>query len=138
MANPGRQEIRKRVFIVHLILFLLVMGGLSALNLNFTPTVLWFIYPLIGWGLGVVLHLLFALIWSRENWGETRKDWKSKGFLRSFIVHLVVYLAVNILLLVINLNFTPHILWVLYPAIGWGIGLVLHLVLTLLWGPRPE
>ena len=58
-------------------------------------------------------------------------------FLRFLVVHLVVYLAVNGLLLFVNLYYSPELLWVLFPVAGWGAGVVMHLVLTLLWFPRP-
>ncbi len=138
MAALTLLEARRRAFIVHLILFLLVMGGLAALNLSFTPNTIWFVYPLIGWGIGVVLHYLFAVIWARGSLAEAKTDWKSQGLMRAFVIHLVVYLAVNGILLFINLTYSPQMLWVLFPAVGWGIGVALHLALTLLWAPRPE
>ncbi|CAN5605929.1 hypothetical protein BH11ARM2_BH11ARM2_29940 [soil metagenome] len=45
---------------------------------------------------------------------------------RGFYAHLVPYLAVNGFLLIINLLTSPHDPWFVYPALGWGIGLVCH------------
>lgn len=137
MARVMLLTTRRRVFIVHLILFMLVMGGLAAINFSFTPKTVWFVYPLIGWGIGLILHFLFGVAWAVDTMSETSAEWKNKGLMRVFVVHLIVYLAVNGLLLYINLNHSPQMLWVLFPAVGWGIGVILHLTLTLLWGPRP-
>lgn len=45
-------------------------------------------------------------------------------------IHLAVYLAVNILLLVINLGVSPHKLWFFWPALGWGLGIAGHAFLV--------
>ncbi len=41
---------------IHLVVFLLVNTGLTTLNLLRNPEKLWFYWPLLGWGLGLVLH----------------------------------------------------------------------------------
>ncbi len=43
-----------------------------------------------------------------------------------FYVHLAVYTAVNILLIIINLSTSPQYLWFMWPLFGWGIGLFFH------------
>ena len=43
-----------------------------------------------------------------------------------FYIHLAVYVAVNILLVVLNLLYSPHYLWFLWPLFGWGIGICFH------------
>ena len=40
--------------------------------------------------------------------------------------HLAVYLAVNALLLGINLLATPGTIWFYWATLGWGIGLAAH------------
>ena len=46
--------------------------------------------------------------------------------LRAFYLHLMRYLIVILGLLAINLIFSPHRLWVLWVAAGWGIGLLMR------------
>lgn len=41
-------------------------------------------------------------------------------------MHLFVYLAVNALLIVVNLLYTPSSYWFLFPLIGWGLLLAAH------------
>jgi hypothetical protein len=45
-----------------------------------------------------------------------------------FRVHLINYLVINTILAVINLIFTPEYLWFKWPLLGWGIGLVFHVI----------
>lgn len=46
--------------------------------------------------------------------------------LRGFYLHLMKYVIVNLGLLAINLLSSPHTLWVVWVALGWGLGLLLH------------
>ena len=43
-----------------------------------------------------------------------------------FYIHLSVYIAVNILLIFINLRTSPQYIWFKWPLIGWGIGVFFH------------
>ncbi len=45
-----------------------------------------------------------------------------------FYKHLAVYLAVNALLVVINLLTSPGSYWAIWPLLGWGIAIVIHAV----------
>lgn len=47
-------------------------------------------------------------------------------FRLSFMIHLASYAFVIALLVTLNLARRPDELWVLWPAIGWGIGLAAH------------
>ena len=46
--------------------------------------------------------------------------------LKRFYMHLIQYIVVIGGLTVFNLIQTPHRLWVIWPAFGWGVGLLLH------------
>lgn len=35
------------------------------------PGFLWFYFPLIGWGNGFAMHLLFGMLWSEEHFPKT-------------------------------------------------------------------
>ena len=45
---------------------------------------------------------------------------------RGFQIHLAAYVAVNLLLIVVNLLTTPTVLWFFWPLLGWGIGILAH------------
>ena len=36
--------------------YVVIIAGLAILNLTTSPEHLWFMYPAIGWGIGVVIH----------------------------------------------------------------------------------
>lgn len=48
---------------------------------------------------------------------------------KAFFIHLVVYIAVMVLLIAINLSFSSNI-WFIYPLLGWGIGVAIHAITT--------
>jgi transcriptional regulator with XRE-family HTH domain len=47
---------RKRAFFVHLTQYVLVIGLLAVVNLMTSPKYLWFLWPALGWGLGLLSH----------------------------------------------------------------------------------
>ncbi|GAX91451.1 2TM domain-containing protein [Effusibacillus lacus] len=55
------QEAKRKVekikgFYVHLLVYVLVNAMLIAINLITSPNSIWFVYPLMGWGIGVAMH----------------------------------------------------------------------------------
>lgn len=61
MNNKQYEKAVKQVralknFYIHLIVYVSVNLGLVGINLIFTPEYKWFIYPLLGWGIGMVTH----------------------------------------------------------------------------------
>jgi hypothetical protein len=55
--------------------------------------------------------------------------------IRGFYVHVAVFVAVNILLHLINFVATPKVYWAFWPLVGWGIGLLAHGLATYRWMP---
>lgn len=53
-AQKHMEEIKK--FYGNLTSFIIVVFGLAVLNLATSPDSLWFLYPAIGWGIGVAVH----------------------------------------------------------------------------------
>jgi peptidoglycan biosynthesis protein MviN/MurJ (putative lipid II flippase) len=56
-----------------------------------------------------------------------------KGYLAStvlgdegFFYHFSSYVIVNLILIAVNLLFTPQHIWFFWPLLGWGIGLLAH------------
>lgn len=45
---------------------------------------------------------------------------------KSFYLHLAQYVVVIAALAVLNLFTSPHYWWVVWPALGWGIGIASH------------
>lgn len=68
-AKEGRMS-----FFVHATVYVLVNILLLVINLVFVPQVLWFFYPLIGWGIGLTMHFLFAVLWV----GRETEEWQAR------------------------------------------------------------
>ncbi len=63
------EQAKKRVeakigFYIHLAVYVLVNGLLVAINLMRSSEVMWFIWPLSGWGIGLLFHGLSVFIFS--------------------------------------------------------------------------
>lgn len=43
-------------FRIHLYVFIAVMGLLAFINLSKSPENIWFVWPFMGWGIGVMVH----------------------------------------------------------------------------------
>ncbi len=52
---------------------------------------------------------------------------------RGLIFHLDAYIFTLLFLTLINLVTLPQYLWVLYPIIFWGIALILHIIVYLIY-----
>ncbi|WP_087016224.1 helix-turn-helix domain-containing protein [Thaumasiovibrio subtropicus] len=57
---------------------------------------------------------------------DERKVMKRVREIRGFYSHVVSYVTVMALLLVINLFTSPDYFWVVWPALGWGVGIISH------------
>ena len=58
--------------------------------------------------------------------GANTESGKSATLKCGFYIHLSVYMAVNLLLIIINLSTPGEYLWFVWPLMGWGIGLFFH------------
>jgi hypothetical protein len=55
--NQAKRRVRRlRGFYLHLTIYVLVNALLLAINLVTSPSILWFFWPLLGWGIGIVAH----------------------------------------------------------------------------------
>ena len=54
------------------------------------------------------------------------RAYRRAGAKLGFCIHLVAYIAVNLLLVFINYSTSPHYLWFKWPLLGWGIGILFH------------
>lgn len=46
--------------------------------------------------------------------------------LKAFYMNLALYVLIMAMLLVLNIYISPHYYWVIWPALGWGIGIASH------------
>jgi len=97
----------------------------------------WFLFPLGGWGIGMLSHITEARTKKEEakevdqlpdltppEFKELRKFFKKRQGFRN---HIVSTLSVTGFLFMINMITSPGMPWFLFPAIPMGIGLVAHI-----------
>ena len=60
---------------------------------------------------------------NQEVYQKAKKKAEAKYY---FYRHLIIYIAVNILLIIINLSLSPDYLWFRWPLMGWGLAVLLH------------
>jgi hypothetical protein len=87
-AENKYQEAKRRVeemrgFYAHLGAYVLVNSFLFLLNITTSPDILWFYWPLLGWGIGLVVHAVYVFgprRWLGQDWEEKKiKEIMEKG-----------------------------------------------------------
>ncbi len=73
------QEAKERVkeikgFYGHLFSYIVVNGFLLFINLYFSPKHLWFFWPMMGWGIGLLFHAFGVF----DIFPFLGKDWEQK------------------------------------------------------------
>ena len=74
------QKVKERVtalrgFYGHLSVYVIVNLGLFLINMTTSPESLWFIWPLMGWGIAIILHALRVFSGPfGSNWEEKKID----------------------------------------------------------------
>ena len=83
MTDDKRYEFAKKKvqalkdFYIHLLVYILVNAGLIIINLLYSQGGIWFIYPLLGWGIGIVVHGLSVFgssLFFGEDWEKQQID----------------------------------------------------------------
>lgn len=75
LERRARAHVRAlRGFYVHVAMYVAVNLGLLAVNLLSSPDRLWFYWPLLGWGIGLVAHALrvFTVPGFDGDWEERK------------------------------------------------------------------
>lgn len=122
MAEKGRLSGKWRGFLGHLGPYATVITGLGIINL-LTSDYPWFIWPAMGWGVGLAFHLLGILLSEMKHLG---------GKWRSFLSHFGSYAIIMSLLVGIYLMTDPGgYPWFIWPALGWGMAVAFHLFGTI-------
>ena len=62
-----------KAFYIHLALYILVNLMLFFINISSDSSKLWFLYPLAGWGIGIVIHGLTTF-----PFGIFGKEWEER------------------------------------------------------------
>ncbi|UCG90995.1 MAG: 2TM domain-containing protein [candidate division WOR-3 bacterium] len=69
-----RRVVALRGFYAHLFMYIIVNIVLILINFIFTPRFLWFLFPLLGWGVGLLAHAVFGF----GLFGFFTKEWEER------------------------------------------------------------
>jgi hypothetical protein len=74
--QKARERVRRlRGFYIHLVVYVLINTMLFLLNIATSPDILWFYWPLLGWGIGIAMHAFFVFgfgRWFGPDWEENK------------------------------------------------------------------
>ncbi len=59
-ARRRQISIKRQAFIAHLTVYSMINAMLALTNIIYSPSVLWVIYPMAGWGIGLMMHYIFS------------------------------------------------------------------------------
>lgn len=62
-----KRAVAKFGFYVHLTIYVVVNIVLVIVNLSTSPEYLWFKWPLLGWGIGLLSHALWVFVFFGKN-----------------------------------------------------------------------
>ncbi|MBU7582510.1 MAG: 2TM domain-containing protein [Nostoc sp. TH1S01] len=66
--------------------------------------------------------------WQQQKEIIKRRQRSNSYRLQKIKPHLISYLVVNLFLIVLNLTTSPSYFWAIYPLLGWGLGLGIHII----------
>jgi hypothetical protein len=69
----------KKGFRIHRMVYICVNVLLLAINLIFVREFIWFIFPLVGWGIGLTMHYLFGVRKLNEHLKEKETEAEAKA-----------------------------------------------------------
>ncbi len=69
-----RRLVAEKAFYVHLVTYVAVISGLFIINVLTSSGRWWFVWPALGWGIGIAVHALatFGMI------GVMGRDWEDR------------------------------------------------------------
>jgi len=104
----------------HWIAYIAVNGFLMLINLltGFSGGNFWFLYPLISWGIGILIHSSVIYIIHRYPYKSDR----------GFYIHFAVILTVSVYLFLLNVITGVNYPWFAWPVAAMGIGVGEHFV----------
>jgi predicted RNA-binding Zn-ribbon protein involved in translation (DUF1610 family) len=120
LREAAKNRIVKRVALKSHITVYVIINALLFLINTMTGGESWWLWPLAGWGLGLVFHL-FAYV--NESSG-------------GLAYHIFSYIVVNIFLMFIDFMGDNKIGWVFWPISFWGLGLLCHIIYHIINMPK--
>ena len=66
-SNAKKKVEARMRFYTHGVVYLVVMSMLTILNLTVAGDYFWAMWPMIGWGSGVIIHGLFTFVFDSKS-----------------------------------------------------------------------
>jgi len=131
LRNIAAQKVSFRFSVkIHVVIFIVVNILLLIVNFFFTPKLYWIIFPFFSWLIGVNMHVIAYVLYARGVYPMAK---------RGVIYHINSYIFVMLFLFILNFITLAGIYWVVFPAVFWGTGVVLHLIIySLYYGGKIE
>ena len=125
LRKIAQQKVNFRYSVkIHLGVYVIVSILLLIINLLFTPSILWVIFPFFGWLIGVAEHSVAYILYARGVYPIAK---------RGVIFHLTAYIFTISFLFIINFFTLPTYYWVLFPAVFWGAAMIIHSIAYLVY-----
>ena len=135
LRRIAAQKIKYRTLLrFHAVTYILINILLFAINLITQMDVtspngniyFWSLLPLFGWLIGLSIHAMFYLCYARGVYSMMK---------RLAYVHLIAYVTVMVLLFTIDFDIMNNfeieeVNWAHYPAVSWGVPMLLHVIVT--------
>jgi hypothetical protein len=75
--NKARKRVKaKKGFYQHLMAYAIVNTFLLALNIFVSPGYLWFVFPMLGWGMGLAFH--YVDVFGIPGFDILSKEWEER------------------------------------------------------------
>ncbi len=106
--------------VTHFLIYLVSLVIIGIYIANQGLDLLLLIHPAMGWLIGIAFHAAIYYVYLN----------RVKGFFAiTALLHTPVYIITSIYLVILNVVFLPGAPWSLFPILGWGIGLGIHLLI---------
>jgi cytochrome b561 len=134
----ARKRVRdRRDFLQHLAIYVIV-NAILALAWAFGTDIdhPWFIWVLIPWGIGLLIHFIMLVLFSGRDMKIEEKSARQGDRKKGFYLHLALYVIVNIILIVAwaRTGAESHpVPWFVFPLVGWGIFVVWNYFEAFVW-----
>ncbi len=133
MAESKKPDhLKQPVVISHLLAYLIFNAIAYGVDYFFPMTEKWYYWTLFGWGIFVLLHIIASALYGII-------ELSTSGAL--LLAHIIAYVSVSALLILIDtytgVDFSDPITWSLFPITFWGVFVILHFIIHIVFLRKP-
>jgi len=117
---------------IHLTAYIFTIVLLISINMLFTPFLLWVVFVIFGWLIGLVIHITAYIVYARGVYPIAKRVviFNTVAYI---VVILFLFIINNYINLILNVPFLYYWLyyWAVFPAFFWGLALIIHFIVYL-------